>query len=656
MIHETLMKIKSGGSSRSLTLVWMSIFVVSLTLRTQAAEDTWTLNGTTGTVPWTTGADWSAGAPPAPGDDAIIDGTQTISLGSTSETVNSLTYDAADMLGATAAVTLTDTTGNITLAGGRNYINSPISFVLGANGLWTGAASSDSLIISANISDGGNGYSLTTGGLSVIQLLGNNTFSGGLDVNNYYTYLMSDTAQGTGAITFTGAEASNLEVTAPTISNEITYNNVSSQKSVIMYAGGVQTWQTTFSAIDGNANNQTLAYDANLGTMTFSQGIQTTNINILNLEATLPTTGTSYATYIFNAANADATDAVELGDTSAPTATSYTEGTNLLLNGNITFANPIDTESATTSRTGFDTLGGIQSSGLATFSGLIIDYYDASTNNPQLNLVTLNAGATTDFSNEIYQDHTTVSDAVEINEPYYTANAATAGSTTTTYSVNNPVGTVELTVAGGNNYNGGTTVWAGALLVGNTSGSATGTGAVTVNSGATLEGNGIIAPTGGTNNININGTLSPGTAAAPAPIHFTLASGEQLVFGLNSTLALNLGASSATSSSVAFTAAGNWLSGSGDATLSLTLGTGFSYSNTYQIITNVTTSGFTFADITGYDSTDYTASVTQVGNAYDLSFTMDVDSVPEPKSWAMLAGGLVFLLALLRRRGTWRCS
>lgn len=70
-------------------------------------------------------------------------------------------------------------------------------------------------------------------------------------------------------------------------------------------------------------------------------------------------------------------------------------------------------------------------------------------------------------------------------------------------------GSGTLTLTGASTYTGGTTVAAGTLRVTNTAGSATGSGAVQVNSGATLAGGGIIA---GAVHIASGGILSPGNS------------------------------------------------------------------------------------------------------------------------------------------------
>ena len=79
----------------------------------------------------------------------------------------------------------------------------------------------------------------------------------------------------------------------------------------------------------------------------------------------------------------------------------------------------------------------------------------------------------------------------------------------TSTSVNS--GTVNLSRASGNAYDGTTTVNSGTLLVSNTTGSATGTGAVSVGSGAKLAGTGIIAGTLSVNGIVAAGNNSTGT-------------------------------------------------------------------------------------------------------------------------------------------------
>jgi autotransporter-associated beta strand protein len=73
-------------------------------------------------------------------------------------------------------------------------------------------------------------------------------------------------------------------------------------------------------------------------------------------------------------------------------------------------------------------------------------------------------------------------------------------------------GTVVL--SGANTHSGGTVVEEGTLRVANSSGSATGSGPVTVASGATLSGTGTIVPNTGTpanNTVAVSGTVKPGT-------------------------------------------------------------------------------------------------------------------------------------------------
>lgn len=155
----------------------------------------------------------------------------------------------------------------------------------------------------------------------------------------------------------------------------------------------------------------------------------------------------------------------------------------------------------------------------------------------------------------------------------------------------------------------------------------------------TLQGLGKVNLGTKTLTIGSSGTLAPG--ASPGTLEFIASAGGKLNFAADSTIAFQLGT---LSDLISFTSAGDWLSGSGNATLALGLLSGFDYESTYTVFQNVTTSDFTFVSITGYDTDGYTANFEQSGNDYNLSFTV----IPEPSS--ALLGGLASLLLLRRRR------
>lgn len=217
-----------------------------------------------------------------------------------------------------------------------------------------------------------------------------------------------------------------------------------------------------------------------------------------------------------------------------------------------------------------------------------------------------------------------------------------------------------LTLSGTNTFTGNTTISGGTLsLTG--SGSIAESAVINVQSGSkfnvtgitaaatigastaqTLKGLGTVEIGAKILNIGANGTLAPG--ASPGTLTFDAASGGALNFASGSDIAFELGAAgSGTSDIITFSSAGDWLQGTANATLALTLLSGFDYSNTYTIFENVTTTGFTLADVTGYDKVGYTHSFAQSGNNYQLSFA----PVPETStSLLSLLGGF----ALLRRR------
>ena len=87
-------------------------------------------------------------------------------------------------------------------------------------------------------------------------------------------------------------------------------------------------------------------------------------------------------------------------------------------------------------------------------------------------------------------------------------------------------GQLTLSSATGAAYSGGTEINGGTLLVTNTSGSGTGSGAVAVNSGGTLAGTGSVA-----GNVNVNGGTLSGTLNLSGNLTFDAANGGTLAPG-----------------------------------------------------------------------------------------------------------------------------
>lgn len=211
------------------------------------------------------------------------------------------------------------------------------------------------------------------------------------------------------------------------------------------------------------------------------------------------------------------------------------------------------------------------------------------------------------------------------------------------------------TLSNTNTYSGNTTIAAGILTL-NGSGSINNSALIDVQSTGTLSISEVTTSTTiggasaqilqglgtvnlGTKTLKIggSGTLAPG--ASPGTLEFT-STGGKLDFTADSAITFELGT---ISDRIAFRTIGDWLTGSGNASLSLSLLDGFDYGSTYTVFQNVTTTGFTFNTITGYDTDAYAANFEQSGDDYKLSFT----TVPEPSN--SLLGGLASF-ALLRRR------
>lgn len=214
-------------------------------------------------------------------------------------------------------------------------------------------------------------------------------------------------------------------------------------------------------------------------------------------------------------------------------------------------------------------------------------------------------------------------------------------------------GTLLLTAS--NTYSGGTTVSAGTLEVNNTTGSGTGSGTVTVDTGAKLSGDGSI--TAGTNNyVYLNGTLQVGAIGASAGSDFsvTTSGSASTVFGASSLLAMDLWSTTGTDMTSTQAAADMLrLFGTLDITAGATLllnnpnALTFTAGDVFKVIdwTGLTTR-------TGTWTLDTSAIIVPSGAHVDTSNlytqgTISILGVPEP-SRAMLA--MLGVVGLLMRR------
>jgi autotransporter-associated beta strand protein len=154
-------------------------------------------------------------------------------------------------------------------------------------------------------------------------------------------------------------------------------------------------------------------------------------------------------------------------------------------------------------------------------------------------------------------------------------------------------GTGTLTLSGANTYGGGTSITAGALFANNTSGSATGSGAVSLDGRATLRGTGIIS--GAVTSLSTAASIWPGTTtqtSAP-PGTLTAASASFSSGGALKVRAANSSSGATPSADVlALSSSGSVLTLSANSSLNLVLSIqNGSYSNQYATIVNCTGSG-----------------------------------------------------------------
>ena len=296
---------------------------------------------------------------------------------------------------------------------------------------------------------------------------------------------------------------------------------------------------------------------------------------------------------------------------SADTANVLIDTASVTINKNISFSN-LGTDTGD-----IRTIGGSNTSGTSTFSGNVTLGAFASSGTGSSLRVTSAAGGTTVFSGLIND-----------------------GANTTSLLLNGS-GIVKFTNASGNTYDGDTTVSSGALIVNNTSGSSTGTGAVIVNNGATFGGTG---SSSGAISLAAGARLSPGDMdGAGVSGAGTFTGGSSLTWNSNGTTAglfFNLGANQAASDQLALN--GAFTKGSGSSFIFDFTGSTLDPSFTYTLVT--------------FGSTDFTVGDFSAINGGSGIFALNGNSltfgaaIPEPSTYAVFAGVLVLAGSVWRRQ------
>lgn len=630
------------------------------------AQTNW--NTTTGA--WETPGNWTAGVPDSA--DAV---TIAPSGSASTITISGSAFANSLSIGATTNHAVELTGGSLTLASGNLAKTSTgaaaavtigSNIVLGADGIWSNATNTDAgnLRIDGVIS-GNHGITWQGGGR--LRLYGANTFSGGITHTAGSIYLFNNTALGTGALTVnSGTTSTSVNFYASSIANAI---NLASNATVNISTGSVAgfnrdiTFSGQITANTGVAGGvgQFNFTSGNSATWRFQESIVLRGAADGALRL-VSTTASVHNTFIFskNVSLSSAITEVAAANRGIYLVGSSGGSVNLLIDQAITFdgLNRI-TESAS-SGSGVNVIGGIHTAGTATISptsanGVILNKANDAT--VAINLVSLHAGAVTDFATGIADSGATVTQQVRINDSFQQVDASSTTGSTTVLDTHNPEGIVVFSNATGNTYKGGTAVHAGGLLVNNTSGSGSGTGGVVVHDGAFLGGTGIIAPTTAGVVVESGGRLAPGDQTAVGTLRFNGVgfAGTLLTLKTGATLDFRLGANGVSDQIALWNFASGDLSLSGNV-INFTDAGGLSEGNTYTLFTffsdagtSVAASGIASGLVLGSGLEAFTGNQL-VYNANSIQLIVGASVIPEPSAYAVLLSVSTLLLAAARRR------
>lgn len=404
------------------------------------------------------------------------------------------------------------------------------------------------MTLSGVISDGSVGKGLSKSGAYTLALSGSNTFTGGVNVTAGALTVSHNNALGSGTLIL--GNSTTLTASGRTLANALTLDgNVTiTTPSGLEIQGAVSL---------GSASGTSRAVTINSGTMTLSGTIadgstgnalafgSSSSAVTVNLTADNTFTGgltinSGGGGTTVNIGNGGSTgtlgsgDVVNNGVLGFNRAGSYTVNNDISGSGLITKSGSgLVTLGGTNSYTGTTTVG--SSGGTLQFAKTSALYNATEASWTKANIIVnngatlaVNVGGSGEFSTAqvgtLLTNLTTsiTNNGLRAGSTFGIDTTNASGVVTYGSAIVNSTGTgagalglaklgtgvLELT-ANTSSYTGGTTIHAGTLLVNNTTGSATGTGAVTIQSGATLGGAGSVS---GAVTVESGATLSPGNS------------------------------------------------------------------------------------------------------------------------------------------------
>jgi autotransporter-associated beta strand protein len=208
-------------------------------------------------------------------------------------------------------------------------------------------------------------------------------------------------------------------------------------------------------------------------------------------------------------------------------------------------------------------------------------------------------------------------------------------------------GTSTFVLSGDNQYGAGTSVTGGTLVVNNTTGSGTGTGAVTVNgSGSTLGGTGIISVSVTLGNTAAGAVLNPGPkgTAGTAGAVGTLSTGSLTMTGSN-VFHVDASGTAATSWDKLNVTGSLVLGTTSTLELSIASGLNFTWGSQYTLIANDGTDAIsgTFSNAANGSTITVGAYMFTVNYAGGTGNDLVLTEVPDPCTWI---GGMLSLAAV----------